>query len=251
MKTFKQFMAESTKGVIPSPIHFKYIGEDLNESYSTYSLNDPDNNEKLARVGRDTFTYIPKDSFSPKQRDAIHHYTIESRNINKALLREHKKKPKNIQNRVYNRIHFPDVQKVLGGGEHDTRVLHHIDAAIRNHPLPHDGTTYSGISFDPRKHLNKDGILHSPSYLSTTHDIHVAHDYARDKMMKGDKGKVHMMHINLRKGDPALHVSHLSQHGGEHEVIIKAGINLKYIKTTIDNDSMFHPIHVHHFEIAR
>lgn len=120
---------------------------------------------------------------------------------------------------------------------------------------------YSGTSEDFGKmaRQSKDGILHSPAHLSTTHHLRTAIRFSK---FSGSDDPGHMLVIHAKPSDKGLHVSKSGVGIGiEHETIIPAGTKLKHIKTEhkimkeertdMSGRTYFnaHPTHIHHFEI--
>ena len=131
--------------------------------------------------------------------------------------------------------------------------------AIVKHSAPsgHKVDLYSGVKDDTLSKLaknSKDGILHSPAHISTTHDKHMAMGYSLRAKNYKEGSKLHVVHIAVTPKDKILHVSRLSnnQFGDHHETIIPAGTKLKYSHSTDHpRGSDYHssPVRVHHFTI--
>jgi hypothetical protein len=253
MKTFKQHTKEKKQevgsGTIPAPIHFKHFADidigtgvipaaihfkhihkkkkdKLDEAkkkgpdHFQQWMNDTSDNEHLSKLGsndkRDA--EISKklhstNKFSANHEDAIRGYTNDSeggepgsQTINKPL----------ISGKFSNKTHQKNVEA----------HAKQLDSAIDKNKIKHDVHVYSGTSFDPMKHMDEKGRLHSPAYISATHSKPVAGGYAQS----GGEGygMRHIMHIHLKKGDPATHVSHLSDFDDEHETLIKRGTTLQH-----------------------
>jgi len=261
MKTFKQFAKEKkheegtgvipvpihfkfvepvevegpkVKGLIPAPIHFKHVRpkKKLDEAAKPKAgyrgwLEKRDN----TKLGK-THEAISKklhstNSFTPEHDASIRHYTASgSTNMNKNLIKN--------KGKIIAKTHQKHVKN--------------LDSAIKSNPIQHDLNTYSGTSFDPRKHLDKKGQMHSPAYISTTHSKTVAHSFAGHATQgKGSYAPRHIIHFDLKKGDPATHVSHLSDHTDEHETVIGRNTKLQYHGT----ESHYDPAHEAHFHIHR
>ena len=232
MKTFKQYTKEKREngaGEIPAPIHFKYgnhlrLNEEVsdwlkktdNEHLSTHNMPDIRNREISSKLAGSK-------KKRPEHSEAITNYTgSESGELNARLIKKKKLSKEHAE--------------VAGG----------LDKAIDNNPLPVKASTYSGVSFDPRKHLDKNNRMYSPAYISTTHDKNVAHTYSQQG--SGDR---HIIKFHLKKGDPATHVEGYSEHQGEYETIIKRGQTLQHEKTESHQDSKTKTtLHVHHMSIV-
>jgi hypothetical protein len=150
---------------------------------------------------------------------------------------------------------------------------------ITNRPLGASAHLFSGLSFDPRKHLDNKNIFHSPAYISTSTDHRVAQDFAtghnpededpedEDFAKKSDVNKgphdLRIMHIHAAPKDPGVAFDARVSKGddenpetrypNESEVLIPRGKNLKYSHTTThDGETEFGKpckINVHHFTV--
>ncbi|CAB4171119.1 ADP ribosyltransferase [uncultured Caudovirales phage] len=211
------------KGLIPAPIHFKHVQskKKLDEAakpatgYKAWLKTD--DNTKLGKSHEAISNKLHKsNAFTPEHDSSIRHYTGSkgasgkgwaSTNMNKNLIKN--------KGKIIAKTH----QKHVKG----------LDSAIKNNPIQHDLNAYSGTSFDPRKHLDKKGQMHSPAYISASHSKTVAHSFSQNATEgKGSYEPRHIIHFDLKKGDPATHVSHLSDHTGEHETVIGRNTKLQY-----------------------
>lgn len=220
MKTFKQYLKlyedRKIRGVIASPIHFKHVesrgqipsaihfkgSNDLNEArVKNYEeWRDTDENGKLGHTSRTVIGKLTKGhNLSDGEKNSIKKYTEVSRSLNNNLIRGDK---------------LTTTHKILSDN---------IDAAIDRHPLQHGFHVYSGLGFDPTDHTDEKGRMHSPAYISATHDKDTAHGFTTQH-----KGIHHIARITLQQGDPALHISKYSDSPHEHETIIKRGVTLQH-----------------------
>ena len=271
MKTFKQHTKDKKKkeegsGIIPAPIHFKHIEpidistgkipaaihfkhvhdkkkekldeakkKGLNQDHFQQWMADTSDNKHLSKLGdnNNRHTEISKKldktnkfSDNPEHAKAVFKYTTQSGPLNGALI-----KGKNVK-------------------KHEAHAKS-LDSAIDNNRIPHDVHVYSGTSFNPEKHMDENGRLHSPAYISATHSKRVAAGYAQSGG-GSSYGRRHIVHIHLKKGDPASHVSRISEYGGEHETIIKRGTTLQHHghedHYDSNNENWFR---IHHMSIAK
>lgn len=243
MKKFKEFVS-SIKGIpaiiptpihfkyvkpaiIPTPIHFKHIKEEIvglekEKLKGIRAWEDKNDNKHLTKgakpVGHDAHT--KQDSLSshissklrndqsdkPETKEhikTIEHYTDHSAHINGHLLFQHKKSQEPTKH---------------------LKHIEHLDHLTKTHKLKDDLHVYSGVSFHPgelTKHSN--GVLKSPSFISTSHSKRVAHSFAHDN---GSGGR-HLLHIHLKKGDSAYHTTQHAILKGEHETILPRNTKLK------------------------
>jgi hypothetical protein len=274
-------------GVIPAPIHFKYVNEavdrDSLQHITDWSLtddnshlaNDPNyvlptyrgsildhafkkQNEAVGNVLKDQYRDNPPDT---KIKRAITSYTgyntvngslsgllgakpaksdWYSHIINKSLIN---KTP--IKNRFIPTPTQMRLQSTIDG----------LDDAVKKHPIQNNYDVYSGLSFDPRDHLNENGIMNSPAYISTTHNKDKAYEFGTDAADASRQKEVHIMHLHLKSGDPAVHVAPFSYFPEEQETIIGRNTNLRHMGTqsyssggVLNRDQI---THIHHFAIDR
>lgn len=283
MKSFKSFILEMKKNeddvyVIKHPIHFKHdhkkekisldeIFDDLREEVDLQNPNsefskkyihvndntnlgglkkfepEPPNPKKasLANIGHlnDQVNRIisTQKPFSKRQIKAIGHYTTDkgSREINHNLLAQ-KHNPKNV-------TPLP--------ATHQTTIKN-LDDAIKNNPVKIPHSVYSGISEDLGKQFMKKKRVHSPAYISASLDKKTARFFANKKLEKTEKiPEQHYLHIHLKPGDPATHISEHSWHTPERETIIGRGVTLKHIKTEKFKGAEGSTVYVHHVRIAK
>ena len=245
MKSFKSFMVTKKKnsGVIPTPIHFKsnlYIKE--NESsgeYDDWLYDDTDNRN----LGRDESSISKKlsetNNFKPEEKKAIKAYTGHSDPENQRVWQSYQLNHSLINNKPIP----PHLQHIDDG----------LSSAIKNNPIQHRVRVYSGLSFNPMDHVDKDGKMKSPAYISATHAKNVATEFSHPNM--DDPDSTHIMQIHLNPGDPATHVDAESSNPGEHETIINKGVTLQHLMTeTYTGHPLWgddHTVHVHHFGIVK
>lgn len=169
--------------------------------------------------------------------ETIKHYTAdESSDVNNHLIKKHKD---------------PSYNKP---GPYRDHIINTIKKHIHKNKLKHDLHTYSGTSFDPSEHV-KNGMMHSPAFISASHDKDVALSFARKPGPATRHITRHIIHFHLKKGDPALHVEKYSDVKNEHETII-APSKLKYHHKEIFHyhnydDDIMNEVHVHHMSIAK
>ena len=224
MIPFKKFINESLRGIIPSPIHFKYVNKTLNEKESNPSIHSWTKHNDNSHLGNSSGDISKKldgsNNFTSKHETHVKKgYTShDGEAINKNL----------IKGGIY--------------GPHKNAVTH-IDDAIDKNKIKHHVHVYSGLSFDPKKHI-KDGKFHSPSYISTTHDKPTALKFAKTDLVKKP---MHIAHIKLKPGDSASHISKISFEPHEHETLIKRGQTLIHHGSILHKDESGNKMHIHHF----
>jgi len=150
----------------------------------------------------------------------------------------------------------------------DFKVKQHVnnmDTAMDKTSVPRDMHVWSGINYDPREHMNSEGIVHHPGYMSTSTRNGTAFSFSKSKNEKSlDK---HVMKIKVPKGHKGIYIPGSQGHMYERELILPRGMNLKHIKTkTIESDNkgarpwelsdMDHhdkkyTFHIHHMEVVK
>lgn len=132
-----------------------------------------------------------------------------------------------------------------------------VSGFLERHPAPkEDIHVYTGVSrsSNPKEWVDKsDGIVHIPSFTSTSISPQVARDFARAR--DGESGKeVHILKIKVRKGQKVGgYVQPHSYHGDEGEFLIKPNHLLKIDKTpntytSTDGRPAIHVWHAHILE---
>jgi len=199
MKTFRQYNKDKKigSGVIPEPIHFRNASS-LNEG-SYDSWKNKNDNTQFSRRSSITSQLKPI-AVSKVESTAIGKYTANSKPINKKLISS---------------VDLTD---------NDKKTVGHLDSVIDKNKISHNIHTYAGIGFDPTKHTDKNGRMKSPSYISVTHDKDVAHSFTS----KHNDGIHHIMHLELKAGDPAAHIAEHSHRSHEGETLIKRDVTLQH-----------------------
>jgi hypothetical protein len=239
---FKGLRLEDKDGVLDEPIHFKNrkdkkkLHEAETKSKTSHgSTSDwlSTNDNKHLSKEHDHHEISEKlhkgQKLDDHHVDAIKKYTKDSQRLNKGLIKS--------QGKIENPKHKKHADS--------------LDDAIKKNSLRHKLVVHSGVSFDPRKKVGTNGILKSHAYISTTHSKEIAHEFAKPSFSKktGVETK-HIIRLNLKKGDPAMHVEHHSSTSGEHETIIKRGSRLKLHKTATHVDTWGGITHVHHMSMS-
>jgi hypothetical protein len=105
-----------------------------------------------------------------------------------------------------------------------------MDSGMERHKTPHKLTVYSGIKYDPGEKMDKNKIVHHPSYLSTSLDKFTAKGFSNCTTNK------HVLKIHVPKGHPGAYVDHFSENPGEKEFILPRNTKLKYRGTQVIGD---------------
>lgn len=264
---FKHISSEEMdkKHQTPDPIHFKHIpsknkqkklDENASKHDSEYETNflDKNNNEHLCNKESilDSSDQISArlrsehPDVSKEHRGILNYYTDSSSELNNSLLNKNSVSP--------------------AAAEVHQKTASILDKIIKKHPIHSELNTYSGVGFDPRDHLDEKGTMHSPAFISTTHDPRTAEHFSQSKFVDrarggGDSNEArHIIHFHLKPGDPATHIGTLSYYPTEHETLIGRGVKLEHLGTTEYDDSAFgKTVHgrthgkviIHHMRIHR
>jgi hypothetical protein len=239
---------------IPEPIHFKHVDSTLEKKSlkkyikeavqrkSAPSITDwvqKNDNKHITKTTKNnlrTYKQISKHMSTGQKltydhQSAVHDYTEDSRSLNKHLLKN-AGKPKV-------KIHKTTTQ--------------HLDDSISKNKIRSNMHTYSGVSFDPEKHINKQGKMKSPAYISSSHSKHVALYFSGADSSRKKKSIHHIMHFKLKKNNPAQHISHASNYEEEHETVIGRNTTLQHHGSK-DYSHPDHPgktIRVHQMSIVK
>jgi hypothetical protein len=221
---FKHIKSSDKDYVPDEPIHFKHVGRsndkssDIKEEVKNewFQKND---NEHLGNSSKSISEHLQthqKIKPTKEQSEHIKSYTNNSRHLNRMLIRKHINND-NIDNIINNDVFEKNKEKIK-----------HLDKAT-NHHIGHELHVYSGIGFDPSKHISKEKpIMHLPAYTSTTHDKNISHSFAfNSPVIEHQKNTLHILHIHLKPRNKGIHINHLSEHSGEHETILPRNTKLK------------------------
>lgn len=174
------------------------------------------------------------------QKDHIRDYTegeeggIYSQELNHALIQNHKNSK-------------PETE----GMDSHVKKIHNTISKLTKHPIGHQVHLYSGVGFNPKAAAkkSKDGIIHLPGHISTTHDIETAKSFADSSWFNDNTNGRHIIHIDAKPSDKGYHVDKYSAHHGENETVIPAKTKLKYSDSTMARDAWGTKYHIHHFTI--
>lgn len=244
MKTFKQHLKtlekeRKSKGYFPVVVHGshaseKYIsGKFPNVVHGSHASKE----EKLKEENSNDYVIYDK---SKSHIDALNDYeTRNHKELEKHYsdLRDH---PDSRNITKYTST-SKGLNKALISGEdlnedYKERVKG-IDNILNNSkPLPQKTTVFSGLGFNPKHHVDDDGHIVSPAYLSTSTRGEMANTFAshlddEGKPTGGMGGKTinsHVLKIDLPEGSShGAYIDHLSEHRGEDEFLIKRGTKFK------------------------
>ena len=191
----------------------------------------------------------------PHEKKAFQYFKANSLDMNEHLIDAHKKKlwrghgyqtwhaqdhaageEKHVHMNDFST--FPTYHQL----EHINRSESHVHHTIIKHSKPFGKkmTLYHGShhDFGEAAKTAKDGIVHNPSHMSTSHDHKSALDF----------GSGHMVVIHADKKTKGVHIDGKgsgSEGHSEKETIIPAGTKFKHIKSHKTSDGY----DVHHFKV--
>lgn len=128
-----------------------------------------------------------------------------------------------------------------------------IDDIMSRHKTPKKMVVYSGSPNDPRHHMDNNGVVNHPAYLSTSLNHGVARSFTSAVYDKNNSD----IHRNIyRIKVPKDHPSIFSNVMYEQELVLPRNTKLKHIKTeTHTTNSAFGNIkyhnHLHHMEVVK
>ena len=128
-------------------------------------------------------------------------------------------------------------------------TIENIDKLLNHHKTPHNLTVYSGIHEDHVSHFTTKGLIHHPTYLSTSLNKSIARGFG-----KKENGDYHVLKINVPKGHVGAYMGHFSKFEKEREFLLPRGINFKH-KGTIENiitqgNHKDQKVYEHHMEMV-
>jgi len=186
------------------------------------------------------------------QRNAITNYTRVSNELNSGLLGTNKT------------LSHPDSWKTEGSSYWGTpmsykEALDGLDQATDEHRAKQDHVVYSGLTFDPRKHLQANNKFKSPAFISATHSKEVATNFTKPVLNDDAKGfgaslfnknkTHHIMHINVPAGARAMNISSLSRHKDEHETLLGRDSKFEYSHSVHHVDENGNSYLIHHVNL--
>lgn len=218
------------------PIHFRHVGKLKEEARKHEDYEKWLNHNQNSHIDRYSSGISRKLADHVKSNhnlnhNEIHHiknYSSGSRELNHHLIYAHKNK-ENVDS-------------------YHHQTIHHLDTATKRH-IDHNMHLYSGLGFNPHNMKNKNGRVHLPAYTSLSHSKHTADGFAADSAWRhgGDR---HILHLQVKKKDKGLHVSHLSNYHDEHETILPRNTKIKIHKKPTTYHHYGVKVHVWHAHIV-
>ena len=252
IKSFKQFSKEkkkyadfvnshgshaqekNKKETVKESLLKKLFAKDLHDYASNNSLDHHDEyGSSIDSDVMDKLHELHPMSEHEHVKNAIHHYTMDSKGLNHALIKAHKNgepAPK----------HVGDIN------------VDHLDSSFQ--ASKHKLHTYSGAGFDIRdtkpagKSKNGKTVYHSPGYISSSHDVFQSAKFANISHKNMEKGKNRqVMHIETPPGHKISVIGkHSSYNPEEMETLHPRNSLYEHVKTTTHKDYHGNLVDVHH-----
>ena len=257
MERFKNFFTkDKNNGIVPNYVHGKHasLKDFINESDEHIGIENYEhkNKEFVSAEHMDNTLGAHYDKHVAEHPDVKHvkAYTDESE-INNRLLAQHN----------YGGKLRPEHEEMAAG----------LDRILASKPSAQEHHTYSGLGYDPRRHVDESGHMYSPGYTSSSPDVNVAKRFAKDINNKtGDRAfsnnkdtsTKHILKIKIPKGSThGLYINGSSKFGrgvakagldDEKEMLLKRNIKYKVNPTpTIIKNGEGKVTHmIHHADIV-
>jgi len=240
---FDERVQESILGNILKPNINKFLSKNHNSHFGgdDYDVSDNDLYDGHLYSGHyhygDQMKHLENThSLSDKpeeSQNAVNQYTLSSGLLNGELIDHHndgKEAPEKV------------------GGIN----VHHLDNAFQKSKIKTH--TFSGAGFDIRntrpsgKTKNGNTVYHSPGYISSSHDPHVAKNFAdtrsQSKFFKPKNRQI--LHIETGEGHHILPIGSSSNFEDENETLHPRNSHYEHIKTTTHKDNKGNLYDVHH-----
>ena len=259
---FKHVQAKVPKAQTPFPIHFRHVKEDtqldkpiVGHIDDWHAINDnahlsnqkPDTDAHNEEIANKVIKDKPLSDLPDEDRDYINRYTAE---YSDGL-------PSHLNKMTSHLINGRILSNAKLTKQHQDAISS-LDNSINNNRIQRPLSLYSGVGFDPEKHIDENGQMFSPAFISATHSkntaINFSSRYVRDAkpIENPDNYSIdHIIHFHLNPNDAAMHVSHLSDVPEEYETIIGRGQTLQHHGTSSYEDPLYKKIYrIHHMSIV-
>ena len=136
------------------------------------------------------------------------------------------------------------------GANHPSAPI--IDDIMNRYKTPKKMVVYSGSANDPRKHMDKEGIVNHPAYLSTSLSHHIAKGFTHSNYDEAGHTHRHLYRISVPKDHPSIFTNAMA----EQELILPRNTKLRHLRTdTKTTDSAFgntkYHEHLHNMEVVK
>lgn len=220
MLSFKEFIDKYRKIPVGIVIHDKRLYHSIYEQLLEFISSKYD---ELERELKSNY------QFTPEQQNQLENYSNKSFELNAYLLGHHHTNETPVESPSFAngqfQYHLPTIDQAL------------------SKPLNRHMNVYSGLNFDATKNADKNGLIHFPSYTSTTIDPVIAPHFAQPQ----DNIK-HILQIHLKPNDKGAYISNPGVYGDEREFLLPRNTTLKITHRHSDQDNSNHVIH--HAEIV-
>ncbi len=216
---------------IESSKNYNYVNEELSgDVINDFLMKNENSNEATNQLTG------PSHQHTDDDKTHVYRYSSASRPFNKFLYDSHKSEQKS-----------PKEFKVFGF-HNFTHDIQGLDAATHRNQLEHPLTTFSGIGWHPHERMDDDGIIHLPTFSSTTTSKSVAYQFAKSNTL-AENNPLHILRIKNNVGDRGFYTKDdpvITMYEGEKEYIIPRNTKIKVNKTpsTYVDKSSGKPVHV-------
>lgn len=250
---FKHIPTPKIKTQTPTPIHFKHVKEDVQTDKPIvghindwHAIND---NDHLTKQIPESDEH--KDEIAEKLKHGQQDIpSRDARRINQYTSNWGGKGGLLASYQLNN--------KLINGGKisgNYQNTINSLDNTINNNRIQYPVSLYSGVGFDPENHIDENGQMQSPAYISATHSRSISRGFAADESDRDTNAPLtnirHIIQFHLNPNDPAMHISHLSDSPREYETLIGRDQTLQHHGTS----DYEHPEHkkiyrIHHMSIV-
>jgi hypothetical protein len=246
MKSFKQFIKNSdgqkeNTGYFPVVVHGSHANPKKNKKENTgyfpvvvhgSHASKKNIKEEAEHPNDDHYTILQKRSMSEDDNaDLVDHYHNSlARHPDINYVKGYARNSKSINDSLING----------GNNLYQNMKAEKIDNVLNDAPPLHKGIrVFSGLGFDPRRHMDENNHLESSAFLSTSTDGTVATGFARRLEANGDPYNYdpnnhdrethhHILQIDLPKGSQhGAHIQSMSEIPDEREFVLKRKTKLK------------------------
>lgn len=229
MKRFSQFIKESVKensGYFPVVVHGSHASK-------------KNIKEEAEHPNDDHYTILQKRSMSPSDIDELvdHYHNDLVRHPDIDFVTSYTSSSKILNDKLIKNKYAGPWGRLDPGSKMRAEK---IDNVLNDAPPLHKSIrVFTGLGFDPRRHMDENNHLESSAFLSTSADGTVAHQFTRPLEANGDPHKYdpnnpdrethhHVLQIDLPKGSQhGAHVQSVSKHPSEYEYLLKRNTKLK------------------------
>lgn len=237
MLKFKEYLNKKPKEKIPAGIIYK---DRPKEKIPVAIIIKPQNkeikeniNDSLKEIDELHNELTKNENYSDQEKKEIKRYADSSFGLNANLLAKH---------------HFNEEHGEHVHGSFPDKEPHHLPTLdkITKKPLKRPLTTYSGVSFDPRKIMTSDGRIHLPAFTSTSLDLETAKRFGSTDP-KQTKTK-HVIKFDLNPENQGAYIANHTELSSERELLLPRNSTITIHHSVPDEKDQ--SITVHHATVT-